>query len=140
MEIIYNKQIEPHNKAEIASYLKHYVWLVPSWCQHLYVGLWDSKGDSAIATCVDYEYRRITLDFYSCWLTQSDYMKRDNIIHECIHFNVNHLFNEARSAVKILGGDDEKLKDYAYEQLRMAVESVTQDLSHAIHNKFNEQG
>jgi hypothetical protein len=140
MEIIYNKQIEPGNKAKIEEHLNPFLWLVPKWCQHLYIGLWDSKGESAISTLVDYEYRRITLDFYSCWLAQDDYMMRDNVIHECIHFNVNHLFNEARSAVGILGGDNEKLKDYAYEQLRMAVESVTQDLSHAIHNKFNEQG
>lgn len=137
-KIIWNEAITSANKAEIEKHLEPFLWLVPKWCQHLFIGLWDADGDAAISTIVDYQYRRIELNFYSSWLTQSEYLKRDNVIHECVHFNVNHLFIEARSIVTNCL-ENEQLKNYAFEQLKTAVESITQDLTFAINSQFDKQ-
>jgi hypothetical protein len=138
-EIIYNKSIEPENRAEIEKYLNPFIWLIPKWCQRVLVNLYTGEGDAAIATLVDYEYRKITLDFYSCWLIQGSDKMRADVVHECIHFSVNELYNEARRVVLATCNDNEALKDFAFKRLEVSVESVTQDLAFAILNKFDER-
>lgn len=138
MEIIWNPQIQPNNKEEIEKYLLPYLWLVPKWVQKLYINLWDADKDAAISTDISYEYRRVSFDFYTCWLNSSPHIKQDNVIHEFIHCSVNPLFHQAREVAAATCKENEDLKDYAYEQLRISVESVTQDLTYAILSKFNE--
>lgn len=137
-EIVFNKNIEPQNKAEIEKYLNPLLWLVPKWCQAIHLNLYDANDETAIDTTVDYEYRRITLNFYSSWLTQTPTLKQDNVIHECVHFCVNELYHQAQRIVTATCENNEQLKYYAFEQLKISVEAVTQDLCYAIMNKLNE--
>lgn len=136
-EIIFSKNIEPQNKAEIEKYLMPFLWLIPKWAQRIKINLFSSDGETAIATLVDYEYRKITVDFYSCWLLQDDLTKQENVIHECVHFFVNELYHEARRVVLATCKNNEDLQDFAFKRLNVSVESVTQDLTFAILSKFN---
>lgn len=135
MKIIWSKAIEEENKAEIAKYLDQFSYLIPKWCQHLYINLYSAEDNGAISTLVDYEYRRVTFDFYSCWLIQDKEKKRNDVLHECVHASVNELYHQARRVVIATCENNEDLKSYAFGQLELAVESVTQDLTFAILNK-----
>lgn len=139
MKIIWDKNITDENKAEIEKHLTPYLFLVPKWCQHLYINLYSADENGAIATLVDYEYRRVTFDFYSCWLIQDAEKKQNDVIHECVHAVVNELYHEARRVVIATCENNSALKEFAFTRLEVSVESITQDLTFAILNKFNEQ-
>lgn len=137
-KIIWDKNIEPENKTEIEKYLYPFLWLVPKWCQTIHLSLYDADDEAAVSTTVDYEYRRITLNFYARWLIQTPTLKQDNVIHECIHFFVNELYHQAQRAVEAAWEDNEQMKNFAFEQLKISVEAITQDLAFAIYNKFKD--
>ncbi|HEY0659595.1 MAG TPA: hypothetical protein VGD05_14060 [Pyrinomonadaceae bacterium] len=138
VEIKWNKNIEEDSKIEIEKYLNPFLWLIPKWCQSITINVYDSDDQgAAIATLVTYEYRYITVDFFSAWFIQTPSVKQDNVIHECIHFFINEIYHKGRQIVKSTCKDNEQLKEFAFEELRIAVESSTQDLAFAIQNKFN---
>jgi hypothetical protein len=142
MEINWNKNIEPHNKAEIEKHLNPFLWLVPKWCQEIHINLFDSSskhGDSAIETITNYEYRFIQIDFFSCWLNCSDETKKESVIHELAHGFTNLIYYQARRAVIAGTADNEALQGFALDELSKTIEAATQDLAFAIYNKFNEQ-
>ncbi|MGI8542466.1 MAG: hypothetical protein ACR2MD_03205 [Aridibacter sp.] len=139
MKITWNKNIEPENKAEIEKYLDPIRWLIPRWCQKLVVSLWDSDGDgAAISTDVNYDYRNIELDFYSNWMLPDSQTKQENIIHECVHFFICPLYNQAQRFIEN-SADNDDTKKFKLAELAITNESITQDLSYAIGNKFGSR-
>ncbi len=102
------------------------------------MNLYSTENSSSIATTVNDEYRWIQVNFYSCWLLESPKDKQDAVIHECVHFFVNPLYHQARRIVAATCGGNEEMKNFAYGELQKTIESVTQDLTYSILNKFNE--
>lgn len=139
-EIIYNKNIEPQNKAEIEKRLTPFLWLAPNWCLELYVNLWDSvEGGELASISLSYDYRRITIDFATAWLDRDAAIKEQTIIHELLHGYLGLVADYARDSFNNLCSKDDapKFNEHLQNELRIRHESATQDLSFALLNKFN---
>lgn len=139
-EIIFNKQIEKHNQAEISSYLNKYSFLIPSWCAEVIVNLYNSADgdDAAIRTAIRYEYRRATMDFYSSWLNQSANDKALHVIHDLLHIPTSVYVDFAEDKISRLCSD-ETFRKSLMEDSRMYCESMVQDLAKSILSKVNGQ-
>lgn len=144
VEIVWNKNIEPHNKTEIEKYITPFLWIVPAWCHELRIALYDSDnhgGTSAIRTGINYEYRRASMDFYSCWLACSEYEKGLHVVHDLLHVPNSIYVDFAEECINRLcpSNQAEKFNGSMMEASRMYCESMTQDLAKAIYEKFRAQ-
>lgn len=142
-EIVWNKNIEEQNKLEIEKYLVPFLWLVPGWCQTLYIALYPSSetGESVVETTTNYDYRNIKIDFFSCWLNEREDAKAMHVVHELLHGFVAVLADYAGNSFDTLCPEetDEKFNKHLYAELKQRHEAVVQDLAFAILNKFNER-
>lgn len=99
-EIKWNNGVEDANKIEIEKFLNPLLWFIPKWCQQITINVYASDDDAAVSTLVDYEYRKVAIDFYGSWFIQDDKTKRDNVIHELVHIFVNELYHQARRVIQ----------------------------------------
>jgi hypothetical protein len=141
MEIIYNKQIEPHNKAEIASYIAKYSWIIPHWLQKINIDVIHTDDGSLIASaCVRERYREADINVCPLWFTKAAADKTDAVIHELLHLHTNPLYDFAKNAMRqFSNGENEKAMDVVFMEMESYLERQVQDLTFAIMNKFNEQ-
>lgn len=139
MEIIFNKQIEPHNKAEISSYLNKYSYLIPQWLQKLNVDVVPSEDASLIASaCVRERYREADLTICPLWFTKCPVAKTDAVIHELFHLHANPLFDFAKNAMrKFSDGENENAMQVVFEEMECYLERQVQDLTFVILNNEN---
>lgn len=132
------------NKKEIEKYLNPFLFLVPGWCNELIVKLWNSDGESggsAIRTSISYEYRWAKIEFFSCWLLESDYDKGFHVVHDLLHIPTSVYVDYAEEQIKRLCPESEapKFNDLMLEESRVRCESMVQDLAHAIYKKFRQE-
>jgi hypothetical protein len=137
MEIIYDKSIEDGVRIEINKYLSPFVWLGPTWCHELRISMLAAdEGRAAIRTGIKYEYRRASMDFFSGWLTESDYAKGLHVVHDLLHIANSVYVDFAETAITNLAGDEKHTNGFLMEESRMRCESMTQDLAKAIYDRF----
>jgi hypothetical protein len=142
VEIVFNENIQPHNKAEIEKHLLPLLWLMPSWCVRLFINLPDNDpddGDCIADTTTDFAYRFIRINIYSAWLNRPDLDKTKYLIHELIHGFTNTSYHQARRTIRILADNNADLKSFALNELSSTNEAQVCDLAHAIYQKFIER-
>jgi hypothetical protein len=136
MEIIYNKQIEPHNKAEIASYIAKYSWLIPSWAHKINVTLCESEESGNLAGLrTSFQYREINLGVNPEWFIRDGKTKEDAILHEICHMHNYQLYEFTDRLIEQYI-DDENAKAMIHTEMVRYLEGGTQDLTRAILSKF----
>jgi hypothetical protein len=100
-------------------------WLLPRWVERIWV--------RSISTrmAVNEEYRSVRLSICPEWLlTDTPQIREADIRHEFLHASTDPLHRVARQLIELL--HDSQLKDWATEELRLAVERTTADLEYAI--------
>lgn len=126
--------------------LEPLAWLVPGWCQRVYV-YWHDKDVAnehengiTISTSCHYDYRYTTLNFYPSFLAQSEEEKREMAMHDLLHAFSSVLAGFASDAIeRLLPKDDApKYREQVLEELRIRHESWTQDLAHCLFQKLSE--
>jgi hypothetical protein len=143
MNINWNPTIQPNNKTQIETPLNKYLWLVPQWCLFLDINLWDStKDNDGQLACVyiQYDYRRIQIDFATAWLDRDDKEKEFCLVHELLHGFLGLIADYSRNTFNTLCPDTEaeKFNEHLIRELTVRHESATQDLAWAIFNNFNK--
>jgi len=131
----YDSSIPPSVKKEIAKALKPFEWLVPDWCQEVFV-LWNGQGGddgTVISSAVMYEYRRVILTFYPLFLNEEG-SKTEHVIHDLLHTFISVISDYAHRTIEQLVPKEEapKFREALLEELRMRDESCVQDLAHCI--------
>lgn len=142
MNLIWNPQIQPINKAELEKHLTPFLWLVPQWCISLNINLWDSTQENCgelASVVVSYDYRRITIDFTTTWLDRTDREKTFAVVHELVHGFIAIMADFSRDTINNLcpESEAEKFNKFMQSELRTRHESATEDLAFAIMNKLN---
>jgi hypothetical protein len=138
-KFIFNPAIPKVIVKELRQELKAYDWLIPDWCQRVYVD-WAEQGstDGTLITCqTSYEYRNARLTFYPQFLSEGD-QKAEHIIHDLLHGFTSVLANYAYDTISLLvpPEDAPKLRESLLEELRIRHESMVQDLAHCLGRKL----
>lgn len=138
-KFIYSQSIPGEIKAEIEKYLNPLGWLVPGWCQRIFVE-WAEGNDQNAAICcsTSYEYRQITLTFFPSWHTGDEEHKSHMVAHDLLHAFTAPLSDYANELICTLLPEEEspKYRKSALEELRVRHESFVQDLSFSITRKL----
>ena len=124
----------PEIRTALHPILVDYLWLVPSWCQALYVR-WDGKPedlDSNATSSAQPEYRQAQLYIHPGWLAEIHTTRVHNVIHELVHIPVAPMVVEHEDLVKRLLDDAPAFRGYAKEQWRRSFEGTVQDIATAI--------
>jgi hypothetical protein len=139
MKIIWDKNIETENKAEIEKYLTPFLWMVPAWAQRLNITLAESDEASSgnlAGMRMRFQYREIDIDICPEWFIRDDDRKRDAVIHELCHIFNYALFQFADDLIDKFV--DDKAAEALKDELLKYLEGGTQDLAFAIQSKFDE--
>lgn len=142
MHITWNKNILDGHKREIENCISPLLWIIPKWCGFMHINLFDQHEDGALATVyVDYTYRRITINFFARWLTETPKERFFTVIHEFIHTNTAIIADYARDTFNTLCPSDEagRFNKSIQEELITRHESATQDLAIAIFNQLYQE-
>ena len=131
---IYDKDIPATILVEIQKSLEPWVWIVPAWCERVFVG-WDDDDDdnnTSARTETYYPYRWARITFYPCFLKQND-TGRD-ALHELIHIPLNMIAGWSRATIETLTkeDDDSTLREVLLAALKERVEAATEDLASRI--------
>lgn len=122
-------------KRELVKALKPYEWLVPAWCQEVFVS-WNPVGgnDGTVITSSSmYEYRRVALTFYPLFLSEEG-NRAEHVIHDLLHAFVSVVSDFAYDTIDRLVPPEEapKFREALLEELRQRNESCVQDLAHCL--------
>lgn len=138
VEITWNKNIEPANKAEIEKYLLPSLWLVPGWVESIDVILLDGEeyGERISINC-HYDYRNCFISFRCGWLNETEANKEQQVLHELIHIHLSLIADWARDKIHLLcpETDAEKFNKSLIAELTTRHESATCDLAKVIYDK-----
>lgn len=122
-------------KESVETNVGYLVRLLPGWVQELYVD-WRSyapddkaSGGTRATMTADYAYRRAYLTVYPAWLTDTDAVRREVIVHEAAHILGAPIANFVES---LLRAHDEPVQKVLREQWTTANEAATQDFTRAI--------
>lgn len=106
-------------------------WLLPRWVEVIWVRFEvPPKPTISARVTVNEEYRSIQLCVCPEWLVSEPRLRESDIRHEFIHACTEPLHRVCRQMINLL--HDSQLKDWAIEELRLAVERSTADLEYAI--------
>jgi hypothetical protein len=132
-----NPGVQPDIAALLAPYCDRYAWLIPSWCQRVFVRFEESQASgnetTDIATTVTNKtYRWATIRFHGGFLADSDLERRIDTVHEILHISLSSAIDYGRQAVKDLAAVNQSLSDHVGQQLCALHEQGVQDLAYAI--------
>lgn len=135
--IHFDKEIPEAVLPELQRYVLACEWLIPAWCQEVFVG-WiaeNDEGDASITAQVHYEYRWARFTFYPCFHQQT--LKQEQVVHEFLHAFAAVLADYARDTIKLLIPEDDapKFRQHALDELARRHESVVQDFTHCLMRK-----
>jgi hypothetical protein len=124
-DIQYERDVPVEVQLALELTLRELLWMLPSWVDHLHISF-RSDNDSIMATRVNEEYRYVSLAVKPSWLVRDSAQRRSDVIHEFVHVSVDPLHSVACRLLDLV--DDPKLKKWAEEELRLAVERATSDV------------
>jgi hypothetical protein len=131
MNISYRPGLPMEVRIAVEEHLTKWAHVVPAWCLELNV-IWDDDNTSAAASMtVHYEYRRSDLKIFPNFLTCADLRER-NILHELLHIVTEPMYNTMKDLKGVVADKHPEMKAWAEENMRMAVEMVTCDLTAAL--------
>lgn len=134
---IYDSDIPAAMLPEIKKLLEPWGWLIPNWCERVFVGYADDSeaaSDGSVAECeVEYPYRWSRITFKPRFLNQTE-TARAHGLHEIAHIPVGLLSCWIAETIKTLLPEDKdaKLREFILEELRSRIEAVVQDLADRI--------
>lgn len=135
MSIQYKGEWPEEVLPSVKSILDKEAWLIPGWCQDIFIH-WNCEApESGVNASVDayYDYRWVRLDLYPGWLNGDGNLRREDIIHELIHISVNPALDYAEKTLKeLLEEDAPKFHKSVKDQFRALAESAVQDLTYSI--------
>lgn len=139
---IYDKDIPVSVLTEIQKSLEPWAWIVPAWCERVFVGWNDDPdgSDHSATTNVEYPYRWARVTFYPCFLKQDDAAK--DALHELIHIPLYVASGWMRETLRTLvpESDAPKFRKVLLEELTERIEAATEDLaSRIIHHQRSQQ-
>lgn len=140
-KIQFDPDIPDSVKAELARQLVGYAWLVPGWCQRVFVG-WQEKGDdkgTLVSCSAMYEYRNIRLTFYPAFLSEGE-LQPEHVIHDLLHGFTSVMADYAHDRINLLVPESEapKFRESLLDELRVRHESFVQDLAFCLAQKFKQ--
>ena len=101
--------------------------LLPNWIVELNI-LWDDEGGVAkMRPHID--YRRAKMTIGPQWIDASAPFRRRTIMHEFMHCQLGPLHILATRLVEMAGKDNVALTEELHEQLRIALEQTTVDVT-----------
>lgn len=114
--------------------LADYLWLVPSWCQTLYVRWDDSPEDRAASasSSAQPEYRQAQLTICPGWIGGVHAVRVSELVHELLHLPLAPMVVEHHDLAKRLLDDAPQFRGYTEEQWRRVFEGAVQDMAAAI--------
>lgn len=131
---VYDKEIPSAILSVLQSNLEPWEWLIPLWCEHVFVGyVADSSEDGAsAATRVEYPYRWARITFYPCFLVQND--QSEDALHEIIHIPLAVPGQYMRDQIDVLVPEFEapKFRETLRRELTERVEAATEDIASRI--------
>lgn len=131
---IYDNDIPPAVLTEIKNALEPWNWVVPVWCERVFVG-WNDEAHSenfSAHTNVEYPYRWARITFYPCFLRQNDPAK--DALHELIHIPLYVASGWMKETIRTLVAENDapKFRKVLLEELTERVEAATEDLASRI--------
>lgn len=131
-EIRFEVPFPAEQRTVVAGILHQNFWLLPSWVEVVWVEFeTPAENERISARCqTNEEYRSIRLTICPEWLLSEQQIRMSDIRHEFLHASTDHLWRVGMQLIRLL--DDDKLKKWAKEELRLAVERTTADLEYAI--------
>ena len=139
---IYDADIPPVILPEIKRALEPWGWMVPGWCERVFVGYTDDPetvAEGSTAVCyAEYPYRWARLTFRPTFLSQTDPVSDG--LHEVIHISVAALSDWTRDTLKRLVSKDENpvFRQVLLDELRDRIEMVVEDIARRVseHNRI----
>lgn len=131
---IYDKDIPPSVLVEIQTALEPWGWIVPTWCERVFVG-WseESREENYSATTnVEYAYRWARITFYPCFLKQHN--QAQDALHEVIHIPMHVVTGWARETIRTLVTEEDapKFRQVLLAEMLERTEAATEDLASRI--------
>lgn len=132
-KFIYDDDIPVYLLPELRRYLEPLEWLVPSWCNRVFIG-WngaESKDDGVaiMDNLVRYPYRWARITFYGRWTNQTDDLKPHLVAHEILHIAIDPLYHYACDVLGEIAADNDDLRRRVQTEMTDRVEAVTEDLA-----------
>lgn len=136
---IYDKDIPDSVLAEIKKAIEPWEWIIPVWCERVFVGWGDDTNKDSATTNVEYSYRWARVTFYPPFLKQHDPSK--DALHELIHIPLHIAAGWARETIKTLVTEQDapKFRKVLLDEFTERVESATEDLASRIFAHINSQ-
>lgn len=130
-QFIYDKDIPASVLTEIQKSLEPWVWVVPTWCERVFVG-WNDEAHAenfSAHTNVEYPYRWARITFYPSFLRQNDMAK--DALHELIHIPLYVMSGWMKETIRTLVAENDALKfrKVLLDELTERVEAATEDLA-----------
>lgn len=113
-------------------HLNKWLFLVPSWCHELCVCWGGYDTDAALSITVHCEYRRADLFVHPDFLSNHE-RREAQVIHELMHITTEPMAKTIRDLRVLALEKNHDLRPLIDEQIRMAIESVTCDLTALVH-------
>lgn len=137
VNIIFNGDMQPEQKAEIESVIEEVKWLLPNWMLTLFVHVY-SDIDSNARARINYQYRSGDLGISLEWFNQNRELRRQNVVHEFLHYHTLLFVDYARKIIGKFIPDEENatLNSLIMEEFEVRSESATEDLAEVIDRKL----
>lgn len=135
VEIRFEHFENPRNEAYIASILKEFASLYPTWLRTLTVSITDTLPESGshVWTIGTPEYGTATIIIVSRWLDNDPELQRLDLLHEILHVAHRREYSFVqRQLLDTIEDQDKKLHAYLVEDYRVRDEEFIESLSQGI--------
>ena len=136
-KLVYFEEWPPEVLEAVREILDPLAWLVPAWCNEIYVH-WNNKNTCAIDCSINYDYRRAVLTFRPPFLMGDADYRRRMVIHDLLHCFSAVLADYAADTIETLLPKDEadKFRQHALRELNMRHEQWVEDLAFCLSQKL----
>lgn len=129
-EIRFDEPFPEDSRAPLLRMIGECAWLLPSWVEVLNVSFEQAAENVSMRMRVREEYRSARLSVCAEWLRSGERIRLSDIRHEFFHVTLDPLHRVAVQLLDLI--DDDRLRKWAAEEVRLAGERVACDLEHAL--------
>ena len=136
-EIFQFKRVQPDVRAILEPYLDRYAWLIPAWCYRVFVRFEECEASGndttdVASTVINKTYRWASIRFHGGFLTDTEFERRMDTIHELLHISLTPAFEYAKQSIQDLSPANQTLGEHISRQIVALHEQGVQDLAHRI--------
>ena len=118
-------------RAIVEPVLKHWDWLVPTWCQEFDVR-YNPMKDARMAVTVNYHNRWAVLHVTGQWFGEPEDMREMCLVHELIHIFLEALTAPVGRIIEGATEEDSKERALADRMFADGMEQTVADLAHCL--------